>query len=121
MADSDVRCPKSSMIGHFNYLTDTNYSEAINLIRYTWGGADVVLYSPATLMTFDIQCSCASVHQATFDLHRLPRIQVDACANHALAGDRVFGKQADIHEQVSMGDIVMCPTIMFWSLFLIKV
>ena len=38
-----VRFPKSSTIGQFNYSKDTDYSNAIGLVRYSWGGANVVL------------------------------------------------------------------------------
>ena len=67
MAGSNVRCLKS-MVGHFNYLMDTNSSDPINLIQYTCSGADVVLVqqhwrpssssAPVQLTTFDENCIC---------------------------------------------------------------
>ena len=57
-------------------------------------------------MTFDVQYSYTSVQLVTSDLHR--SIQVRMCKPYPhWEGGWVFGKEADIHEQVSIETLLL--------------
>ena len=91
----------------FNYSTDTNYSDAINLIRYSWGGADMVLVQqqwwPLTSSTPTLLCNWWPLTYTAQSKY--------ACTNHTLAGKAAefLGKEANIREQVSMDTLLCVP------------